>query len=96
VIAWRSTPPIRGLGTTSGPAPVRTEIGSDYGLFAKRVGALIDAATASGKVTGVVTGMRASIPQYAVDIDRTRSTGSSACRSRTCSARSGLCSAATT
>ncbi|HTO54186.1 MAG TPA: multidrug efflux RND transporter permease subunit [Myxococcota bacterium] len=73
VIVAFNAPPIRGLGTTGGfQLQVQDETGGDYGQFAKQVSKLIDAANASGKVSGVVTGLRASIPQYAVDIDRTK------------------------
>ena len=73
VIVAFNPPPIRGLGTTGGfQLQVQDEAGAKYSDFAKRVTALLDAANASGKVTGVVTGLRASIPQYEVEIDRTK------------------------
>src|SRR5262249_19145302 len=37
-----------------------------------RVDAFVDAANGSGKVTNVVNAVRANIPQYAIDIDRTK------------------------
>jgi hydrophobe/amphiphile efflux-1 (HAE1) family protein len=73
VIVAFNPPPIRGLGTTGGfQLQIQDESGGSYSDFAKRVTGLLDTANASGKVTGVVTGLRANIPQYTVDIDRTK------------------------
>ncbi|MFI5315428.1 MAG: multidrug efflux RND transporter permease subunit [Myxococcota bacterium] len=73
VIVAFNPPPIRGLGSTGGfQLQVQDEVGTDFAGFAKRVGTFVDAANASNKVTGVVTGLRANIPQYEVDIDRTK------------------------
>jgi len=73
VVSAFNPPPIRGLGTTGGfQLQVQNEAAVPYPDFAKRVTALLDAANASGKVTGVVSGLRANIPQYEVDIDRTK------------------------
>ena len=66
-------PPIRGLGSTGGfQLQVQDETGTDYPGFARRVDAFVDAANGSGKMTNVVNAVRANIPQYAVDIDRTK------------------------
>src|SRR5262249_22210404 len=48
------------------------ETGSDYAAFARRVDGFVDAANASGKVTNVVNAVRANIPQYAIEVDRTK------------------------
>jgi hydrophobe/amphiphile efflux-1 (HAE1) family protein len=73
VIVAFNPPPIRGLGSTGGfQLQIQDEAGTSYADFAKRVNAFLDAANASTKITGVVTGMRANIPQYSIDIDRTK------------------------
>ena len=73
VIVALNPPPIRGLGSSGGfQLQIQDEAGTSYADFAKRVNAFIDAANGSGEVAKVVTGMRANIPQYAIDIDRTK------------------------
>jgi hydrophobe/amphiphile efflux-1 (HAE1) family protein len=73
VVVAFNPPPIRGLGTTGGfQMQVQDLVGVPYQDFAKRVSGLVDEANGSGRVTGVVTGLRSNIPQYAVDIDRTK------------------------
>ena len=73
VIVAFNPPPIRGLGTTGGfQLQIQDESGGSFSDFAKRVSGFLDAANASNKVIGVVTGMRANIPQYNVEIDRTK------------------------
>ncbi len=73
VIVAFNPPPIRGLGTTGGfQLQVQDEAGTNFADFAKRVGAFLDAANASGQVQNVVTGMRANTPQYSIEIDRTK------------------------
>ncbi|HTO55218.1 MAG TPA: multidrug efflux RND transporter permease subunit [Myxococcota bacterium] len=73
VVVAFNPPPIRGLGTTGGfQMQVQDEVNRSFGEFSKRVSALVEAANTSGQVTGVVTALRTNIPQYSVDIDRTK------------------------
>ncbi len=73
VIVAFNPPPIRGLGSTGGfQLQIQDEAGTSFADFAKRVTGFLDAANDSTTVTGVVTGMRANIPQYSVEIDRTK------------------------
>ncbi len=73
VIVVFNPPPIRGLGSTGGfQLQVQDETAGDYAQFGRTVRTLVDEGNASGKVLGLATGLRANVPQYAVDIDRTK------------------------
>jgi hydrophobe/amphiphile efflux-1 (HAE1) family protein len=73
VVVVLNPPPIRGLGSTGGfQMQVQDETAGSFADFASRVGALVDEGNASGTVTGLVTALRANVPQYEVEIDRTK------------------------
>jgi hydrophobe/amphiphile efflux-1 (HAE1) family protein len=73
VVVVLNPPPIRGLGSTGGfQMQVQDETAGSFADFASRVRTLVDAGNASGTVTGLVTALRANVPQYAVEIDRTK------------------------
>jgi hydrophobe/amphiphile efflux-1 (HAE1) family protein len=73
VVSAFNPPPIRGLGTTGGfQLQIEDEGAHEYGEFASHVGRLVDEANGSGKVRGLVSALRTSVPQYSVDIDRTK------------------------
>ena len=73
VVAAFNPPPIRGLGSTGGfQMQIQDLVHQSFPDFAKRVSSLVEAANASGQVTGVVSSLRTNIPQYSVEIDRTK------------------------
>ena len=73
VVAAFNPPPIRGLGSTGGfQMQIQDLVHQNFPDFAKRVSSLVEAANASGQVTGVVSSLRTTIPQYSVEIDRTK------------------------
>ena len=73
VVVAFNPPPIRGLGTTGGfQMQVQDESAGSLGAFAKAVHELLDQGNASGQVRGLVTALRENVPQYAVEIDRTK------------------------
>jgi hydrophobe/amphiphile efflux-1 (HAE1) family protein len=73
VVVALNPPPIRGLGSTGGfQMQVLDESAGSYVDFATRVRALVDEGNASGKVVGLVSALRANVPQYSVEIDRTK------------------------
>jgi len=73
VVSAFNPPPIRGLGTTGGfQLQIEDEGAHEFGEFAGNVGRLVDEANGSGKVRGLVSALRTSVPQYSVDIDRTK------------------------
>jgi multidrug efflux pump subunit AcrB len=66
-------PPIRGLGSTGGfQLQVEDIAGGSLVNLAQQTQALIDEAERSRVVTGLVSTFRANVPQYAIDIDRTK------------------------
>jgi hydrophobe/amphiphile efflux-1 (HAE1) family protein len=73
VVAVFNPPPIRGLGTTGGfQMQVQDEAAGSLPGFAGHVRRLVDEANASGTVRGLVSALRANVPQYAIEIDRTK------------------------
>jgi hydrophobe/amphiphile efflux-1 (HAE1) family protein len=73
VVVAFNPPPIRGLGTTGGfQMQVLDQTGGDIDRFAHAVGQLVDEANTSNQVTGAVSSLRTGVPQYRIDIDRTR------------------------
>ena len=73
VVVAFNPPPIRGLGTTGGfQMQVLDEEAGSLAEFDGAVRKLVDEANASGNVIGVVTSLRTNVPQYAVEIDRTK------------------------
>jgi hydrophobe/amphiphile efflux-1 (HAE1) family protein len=73
VVTAFNPPSIRGLGRTGGfQLQVQDERGEDLAAFAETAHRLVDEANASGRVVGVVTGLRTNVPQYSVEIDRTK------------------------
>jgi len=73
VVVALNPPPIRGLGSTGGfQMQVQDESAGSFVDFAARVRTLVDEGNVSGKVTGLVTALRANVPQYSVEIDRTK------------------------
>ena len=73
VVVAFNPPPIRGLGTTGGfQMQIQDEASGDIAEFGKTVGRLIDEGNASGKVSGLVSALRTNVPQYQVEIDRTK------------------------
>jgi len=73
VVVAFNPPPIRGLGRTGGfQMQVQDESAGSLADFAKVVRGLVDEGNASGTVVGLVTGLHANVPQYAVEIDRTK------------------------
>jgi hydrophobe/amphiphile efflux-1 (HAE1) family protein len=66
-------PPIRGLGSTGGFQLQLEDIaGGSLANLARETQALIDEAERTGVVTSLVSTFRANVPQYAIDIDRTK------------------------
>src|SRR4030095_4399577 len=51
---------------------VRDEWGERLAEFAKPVARLIDEGNVSGQVTGLVTALRVNVPQFAIEVDRTK------------------------
>jgi len=73
VVVAFNPPPIRGLGSTGGfQMQVQDESGESMAEFAKPVARLIDEGNASGQVAGLVTAMRVNVPQFAIEVDRTK------------------------
>jgi hydrophobe/amphiphile efflux-1 (HAE1) family protein len=73
VVVAFNPPPIRGLGSTGGfQMQVLDEDAGSLAEFDASVRKLVDEANASGNVVGVVTSLRTNVPQYAVEIDRTK------------------------
>jgi hydrophobe/amphiphile efflux-1 (HAE1) family protein len=73
LVAAFSPPPIRGLGSTGGfQMQVQDETARSFAAFASGVRKLVDEGNDSGTVRGLVSALRTSVPQYAVEIDRTK------------------------
>jgi hydrophobe/amphiphile efflux-1 (HAE1) family protein len=73
VVVAFNPPPIRGLGSTGGfQMQVLDESGGSLDDFSRSVRQLVDESNASNRVTGVVTALRTGVPQYHIEIDRTR------------------------
>src|SRR5262249_31904804 len=73
VVVAFNPPPIRGLGSTGGfPMQGQDETSGSLGVFAATVRKLLDEGNGSGTVRGLVTALRTNVPQYAVEIDRTK------------------------
>ena len=73
VVVAFNPPPIRGLGSTGGfQLQLQDETGGSIAELAKSARALVDAGNSSGLITGLVTALRANVPQYLIEIDRTK------------------------
>ncbi len=73
LVAAFNPPPIRGLGSTGGfQLQVEDVAGGSLTNLARETQAIIDEGNRSGVVTGLVSTFRANVPQYAIDIDRTK------------------------
>jgi hydrophobe/amphiphile efflux-1 (HAE1) family protein len=73
VVSVFNPPPIRGLGTTGGfQMQIQDEAAGSLTDFAANVRKLVDAANASGDVRGLASALRANVPQYSIEIDRTK------------------------
>jgi hydrophobe/amphiphile efflux-1 (HAE1) family protein len=73
VVVAFNPPPIRGLGTTGGfQMQVQDESGESLAEFANSVARLIDEGNASGEVVGLITPLRVNVPQFAIEVDRTK------------------------
>jgi hydrophobe/amphiphile efflux-1 (HAE1) family protein len=73
LVAAFNPPAIRGLGSTGGfQLQVQAIEDATFVNLARQTQAVIDEASATGAVTGLVTTFRANVPQYTIDIDRTK------------------------